>query len=256
MNIDQTLITKITAEVLAQLQQPEAAKGHGGDYGVYETVDEGVAAAREAYLSLRALSIRERENLVKAMREAAYNNAELLAKMAVEESGMGRVADKIIKNQMGALNTPGTEDLRTEAKTGDHGLTLYEMGPYGVIGSITPTTNPSETIICNGIGMIAAGNAVFFSPHPTARNTSLTTIKILNKAIMAAGGPANLLTAVANPSLETTNAMMSHPGINMLVATGGPGVVKAVLSSGKKAIGAGAGNPPAVVDATADIPKA
>lgn len=256
MNVDQTLITKIAAQVLAKLQQSAAGGSDGGDYGVYQTVDEGVAAAREAYKQLRALSIAEREKLIKAMREAAYNHAELLAKMAVEESGMGRVADKIIKNQMGAMKTPGTEDLRTEAQTGDHGLTLYEMGPYGVIGSITPTTNPSETIICNGIGMIAAGNAVFFSPHPTAKNTSLTTIKILNKAIIAAGGPANLLTAIEKPSLEATNAMMSHRDINMLVATGGPGVVKAVLSSGKKAIGAGAGNPPAVVDTTADIPKA
>jgi propionaldehyde dehydrogenase len=104
--------------------------------------------------------------------------------------------------------------------------------------------------------MVAAGNAVVFSPHPTAKGTSLLTIKLLNEAIVKAGGPANLLTAVAEPSLEATNAMMNHPGINMLVATGGPAVVKAVMSCGKKAIGAGAGNPPAVVDETADIEKA
>lgn len=176
--------------------------------------------------------------------------------MAVNESGMGRVADKILKNQLAARKTPGTEDLETEAWSGDKGLTLIERGPFGVIGAITPTTNPSETVINNGIGMIAAGNSVVFSPHPTAKNTSLKTIRILNEAIIGAGGPANLLTAVAEPSLEATNAMMAHPHINMLVATGGPAVVRAVMSSGKKAIGAGAGNPPAIVDETANIERA
>ncbi|WP_425060127.1 Aldehyde-alcohol dehydrogenase [Sporomusa carbonis] len=254
MTIDQNLIAKITAEVMARVQAQTGKDS--GDGGIFATIDQAVAAARTAQKQLKNLSIEKREELIKAMREAACENAVLLAEMAVKESGMGRVADKILKNQLAARKTPGTEDLRTEAWSGDRGLTLIEMGPYGVIGSITPTTNPSETVICNGIGMIAAGNAVVFSPHPTAKNTSLTTIRILNEAIVKAGGPANLLTAVAEPSLEATNAMMKHPGINMLVATGGPAVVKAVMSSGKKAIGAGAGNPPVIVDETADIEKA
>ncbi len=253
MIVDQTLITKIAAEVLAKLQSPCESSNSSG---IYATVEEAVAAARQAYQELRTLSLEKREELVQAMRDAAYDNAALVAKMAVEESGMGRIADKTLKNQMAARKTPGTENLCTEAWSGDCGLSLVEMGPFGVIGAITPTTNPSETIICNGIGMIAAGNAVFFSPHPTAKNTSLYMIRLLNEAIMQAGGPANLLTAISQPSIEATTEMMNHPGINMLVATGGPGVVKAVLSSGKKAIGAGAGNPPAVVDETADIPKA
>lgn len=146
--------------------------------------------------------------------------------------------------------------MRTEVFSGDDGLTLVELSPYGVIGAITPTTNPTETIICNSIGMIAAGNAVVFSPHPRAKNTSLYAIKIFNQAIVEAGGPKNLITTVANPSIEQAEIMMKHKTIKMLVATGGPGVVKAVLSSGKKAIGAGAGNPPVVVDETADIEKA
>jgi propionaldehyde dehydrogenase len=253
MIVDQTLITKITSEVLAKLKCPCDQSNSGG---IYDTVEEAVAAARQAYKELRALSLEKREQLVQAMRDASYDNAALVAKMAVEESGMGRIDDKTLKNQMAAKKTPGTENLRTEAWSGDCGLSLVEMGPFGVIGAITPTTNPSETIICNGIGMIAAGNAVFFSPHPTAKNTSLYMIRLLNEAIIKAGGPANLLTAISQPSIEATTEMMKHPGINMLVATGGPGVVKAVLSSGKKAIGAGAGNPPAVVDETADIPKA
>lgn len=254
MIVDQTLIAQITSAVVARINERSA--GVSFSDGVFPTIDEAVAAARWAHRELRLLTLEKREELIKAMRDAAYNNADLLAQMAVEESGMGRVADKVLKNQIVARKTPGTEDLRTEAWSGDYGLTVIEMAPYGVIGAITPTTNPSETVICNGIGMIAAGNAVVFSPHPTAKNTSLKTIRILNEAILKAGGPANLLTAVAEPSIEAANAMMQHPDINMLVATGGPAVVKAVLSSGKKAIGAGAGNPPAVVDETADIAKA
>ena len=140
--------------------------------------------------------------------------------------------------------------------SGDNGLTLVEYSPFGVIGSITPTTNPTETIICNSIGMLAAGNAVVFSPHPRAKKVSLHLIQLINKALCKAGAPANLVVTVSAPSIENTNAMMSHPKIRMLVATGGPAIVKTVLSSGKKAIGAGAGNPPVVVDETADIEKA
>jgi propionaldehyde dehydrogenase len=254
MSIDQALIEKITLEILTKMQGRKPPSCHGG--GIFATVDEAVAAARKAYQELRTLSIEKRETLIQAMRDVAYENATILAQMAVDESGMGRVSDKIIKNQLAARKTPGTEDLTTQAWSGDSGLTLIEMGPYGVIGAITPTTNPTETVICNGIGMIAAGNAVFFSPHPTAKNTSIKIITLLNEAIIKAGGPANLLTSVAEPSITAANEMMKHPGINMLVATGGPGVVKAVLSSGKKAIGAGAGNPPVIVDETADIEKA
>jgi len=254
MSIDQALIERITLEVLTKMQGEKTPSCHG--VGIFDTVDEAVAAARKAYQELRTLSIEKRETLIQAMRDVAYENATILAQMAVDESGMGRVSDKIIKNQIAARKTPGTEDLTTQAWSGDSGLTLIEMGPYGVIGAITPTTNPTETVICNGIGMIAAGNAVFFSPHPTAKNTSIKIITLLNEAIVKAGGPANLLTSVVDPSITAANAMMKHPGINMLVATGGPGVVKAVLSSGKKAIGAGAGNPPVIVDETADIEKA
>lgn len=252
---EQELIAKITAQVVARLQQGQVA-GAKQSYGAFDSIDEAVAAARKAYQSLRVLPLEKREQLVAAMRQAAYDHAEIMAEMAVTESGMGRYSDKVIKNRMAAMKTPGTEDLKTQAWSGDCGLTLVEMGPYGVVGAITPTTNPTETVICNGIGMIAAGNAVFFSPHPTAKNTSIWTIQLLNKALVEAGGPPNLLTTVYNPSIAVANAMMKHPGVNLLVATGGPGVVKAVLSSGKKAIGAGAGNPPAVVDETADIEKA
>lgn len=252
--MDEQLISKIAAQVLAKLQDQEPAGR--GSLGIFAELDDAVAAARQAYRQLKTLTREKRESLIMAVREAACTNAALLSELAVRETGMGRVADKIIKNRLAATKTPGTEDLHTEACSGDRGLTIVERGPYGVIGAITPTTNPSETIINNCIGMIAAGNAVVFSPHPSAVETSRKTLEIINEAIVRAGGPENLLAAVARPSIETAERLMKHPSINMLVATGGPAVVRAVLSSGKKAIGAGAGNPPAVVDQTADIAKA
>ena len=169
---------------------------------------------------------------------------------------MGRVADKIIKHQLVANKTPGTEDLHPTAFSGDCGLTLVEMAPYGVIGSITPSTNPSETVICNSIGMIAGGNGVVFNPHPHACKTANYAVDLVNRAILEAGGPENLVVTVEHPTKESSDEMMQSPIVRMLVATGGPGVVKALLSSGKKAIGAGAGNPPVIVDDTADIEKA
>ncbi|MCM1441835.1 MAG: aldehyde dehydrogenase EutE, partial [Roseburia sp.] len=183
-------------------------------------------------------------------------NLDYISRLAVEETGMGAYEYKLVKNRLAATKTPGIEDLTTDAMTGDDGLTLVEYSPFGVIGSITPTTNPTETVICNSIGMLAAGNAVVFSPHPRAKMVSLHLIQLINRALAREGAPANLVVTVAEPSIENTNAMMNHPAVRMLVATGGPAIVKTVLSSGKKAIGAGAGNPPVVVDETANIEKA
>ncbi len=182
--------------------------------------------------------------------------AEIMARMGVQETGMGNVGHKILKHQLVAEKTPGTEDITTTAWSGDRGLTLIEMGPFGVIGAITPCTNPSETILCNSMGMIAGGNTVVFNPHPAAIKTSIYAINLINEASLAAGGPDNVACTVEKPTLETSNIMMKHPDIPLIAATGGPGVVTAVLSSGKRGIGAGAGNPPAVVDETADIRKA
>ena len=130
------------------------------------------------------------------------------------------------------------------------------MAPYGIIGSITPSTNPSETVLCNSIGMIAAGNGVVFNPHPNAKDTSNYAVDLVNRAVQAAGGPENIVVSVKTPTMDSSKEMVSSPAVKMLVATGGPGVVKMLLSSGKKAIGAGAGNPPVIVDDTADIAKA
>ncbi|MFZ5975888.1 MAG: aldehyde dehydrogenase family protein [Bacillota bacterium] len=238
------------------IQELSASKNYAGGSGVFETVDEAVEAARIAQKELVKLSLSQRNGLIRAMREAAKENVELIAKMAWEETGLGRYEDKVLKNILAIEKTPGIEDLQAQVHTGDGGLTLTELSPYGVIGAITPMTNPTATIICNSIGMIAAGNSVVFSPHPNAKNCSRTLIEILNRAIVQAGGPNNLLTATATPSIQSANEMMQHPTVSMIVATGGPGVVKTALSTGKKAIGAGAGNPPALVDTTANLEKA
>lgn len=228
------------------------------NYGVFDDINDAIEAADKAQKQLYNLSIDERDRFADVIRETVLKeeNLNLISKMAVEETEIGRVSDKIIKNKVAATKTPGKEDLKTNALTGSNGLMLEEFCPFGVIGSITPTTNPTETIISNSISMIVGGNSVVFSPHPRAKKTSITLIKMLNKALVENGAPDNLITMVKEPSIEATNDMMKHPKIRLLVATGGPGIVKTVLSSGKKAIGAGAGNPPVVVDETANIEKA
>lgn len=254
MKIEAKHIEAIVKRVLSEAQTSNNSKPSG--YGMFDKMDDAIEAAYIAQKELMKLSLAKREQIIEAIRRDCRENAELLAKMGHEESGMGRYEDKVLKNLLVINKTPGLEDLNCDAVTGDDGLTLYEYAPFGVIGSITPVTNPSETIINNSIGMVAAGNAVVFSPHPGATKTSRKTIEIINNAIMSVGGPENLITSVIKPSLENTQIMMKHEKIDMLVATGGPGVVNAVMTSGKKAIGAGAGNPPALVDETADIEKA
>jgi acyl-CoA reductase-like NAD-dependent aldehyde dehydrogenase len=176
--------------------------------------------------------------------------------MAVAETKLGRVDHKLKKNGLVIEKTPGLEILRPVAYSGDHGLMITERAPYGVIGAITPTTNPTETIICNGIGMVAGGNAVVFNVHPGAKGVSNYLVDKLNEAITGAGGPENLVCSIAEPTIESAQKLMKHPGIRLLVVTGGPAVVREAMNSGKRAIAAGPGNPPVVVDETADLQKA
>ena len=224
--------------------------------GVFDDLDGATAAARVAYERLGETPVAVREKVVEAMREVTRRHAEELARMAVEETGLGNVPDKIQKNLLCANKTPGPEILKPYAVTGDHGLMLMERAPFGVIGSITPSTNPTETIINNGIGMVSGGNAVVFNGHPSAKGVVCHFIELLNEAITAAGGPENLVCTLAEPSIESAQALMTHKGVRLLVVTGGPVVVKAAMNSGKRAIAAGPGNPPAVVDATAHLAQA
>ncbi len=224
--------------------------------GVYENMNDAIAAANEGYQCVRSMSVEKREKIITAIRELTRAEAAVLGELGVAETGMGKPEHKRLKHILVADKTPGTEDIVSEAKTGDNGLTLVEMAPFGVVGAITPSTNPSETVICNSIGMIAAGNGVVFNPHPGAIATSNYAVDLVNRASKMAGGPDVLVASTVKPTMESADIMYKHPSIRLLVCTGGPGVVRSVLSSGKKAIGAGAGNPPVIVDDTADIVKA
>lgn len=257
MNVDLNLVEKLVQKVMEQVDATQELTT-AGDWGVFATMDEAIDAAEAAQRKYLGCSMADRAKYVQVIRDVALKkeNLEYMSQATVDETGMGGYEYKLVKNTLAATKSPGIEDLTTEALTGDDGLTLVEYSPFGVIGAITPTTNPTETVICNSIGMLAAGNAVVFSPHPRAKNVTIFLIKALNRALAEAGAPANLIVTVAEPSIENTNAMMKNPKVRMLVATGGPSIVKAVLSSGKKAIGAGAGNPPVVVDETANIEKA
>ena len=253
MELNENYINQIVQNVVKNL---ENAAPQQRLKGVFDSMTDALEAVNKAYQFYRSYSIAQREKMIANIRKLTLEEAETLAKLGVEETGMGRVSDKIIKHQLVANKTPGTEDLKPTALTGDDGLTLVEMAPFGVIGSITPSTNPSETVICNSIGMIAGGNGVVFNPHPNACRTANYAVDLVNRAIVEAGGPENLVVSVAKPTMDTSKEMMASPIVRMLVATGGPGVVRTLLSSGKKAIGAGAGNPPVIVDDTADVAKA
>ncbi len=253
MLVNENLVQDIVQEVVAKLNMQEPA---GKSHGVFQDMNDAIAAAKAAQTVVRRMSLDQREQIISNIRRKIHENAEVLARMGVNETGMGNVGHKILKHHLVADKTPGTEDLKTTAWSGDRGLTLIEMGPFGVIGAITPCTNPSETVLCNSIGMIAAGNTVVFNPHPQAIRTSMYALNLINEASLEAGGPDNVACTVEKPTLETSNIMMKHKDIPLIAATGGPGVVTAVLSSGKRGIGAGAGNPPAVVDETADVRKA
>lgn len=265
INLTEAQVNEIVARVVSEYKKPAADSGKEWDstqyhgrklIGVYATMEEAIAAANEGYKAVRSMSVAQREKIVTAIREFTRQDAQIMANLGVAETKMGRVDHKYAKHLLVADKTPGTEDIIEEARTGDHGLTLTEMAPFGVVGAITPSTNPSETVICNSIGMICAGNGVVFNPHPGAIATSNYAVDLVNRAVASAGGPKVLVASVVKPTLDTANVMYKHPSIKLLVCTGGPGVVKAVLSSGKKAIGAGAGNPPVIVDDTADIDKA
>ncbi len=224
--------------------------------GVFTTLDEAARAAKAAFLQYCEFPLRRRAEMIERIRVRLQERVPLLSELAVAETGLGRAEDKQIKNSLVIRKTPGPEILRPESVSGDDGLMLTEWAPYGVIGSITPVTNPSETIINNGIAMLAAGNTVVFNPHPSAKNVSRLAMSIMNEAAQELGAPKNLLCCVKEPTLESAQALMHHKAVRLLVVTGGPGVVRAALDSGKKCITGGPGNPPAVVDETADIAKA
>ncbi|OSY28490.1 aldehyde dehydrogenase EutE [Klebsiella pneumoniae] len=234
--MNQQDIEQVVKAVLLKMKDSSQPAGTVHDMGVFASLDDAVAAATVAQQGLKRVAMRQQ--VIQAIREAGEKYARELAELAVTETGMGRVEDKFAKNVAQARGTPGVECLTPQVLTGDNGLTLIENAPWGVVASVTPSTNPAATVINNAISLIAAGNSVVFAPH-------------------AAGGPANLLVTVANPDIDTAQRLFKYPGIGLLVVTGGEAVVEAARKhTNKRLIAAGAGNPPVVVDETADLPRA
>jgi aldehyde dehydrogenase len=273
MGLDEAKIEEIVARVVERLGAgPTAAPARAaatpdtrktassniprGTLGVYADADAAAKAARRGFEANERLAVATRARMIAAMRQVTLANNELLSRYAVEETGLGRYEDKLSKNRLVAEKTPGVEILRPVAFTGDDGLMLTERAPYGVILAVTPTTNPTETILCNAIGMVAGGNSVVFNVHPSAARVCNWFVHLLNEAIAGAGGPRDVVVSVEQPTIESANTLMKHPLVRIVVVTGGPAVVKAAMGSGKKTIGAGPGNPPAVVDETAHLDRA
>lgn len=224
--------------------------------GVFETIDQAVKAASEAFRALNAMTLEQRKEIIEAIRKVGIDNARTFSDMTRKETKMGRLDDKIAKHYSSSLKTPGIEDLYPKAWSGDNGLTIVEMAPWGVIAAVTPSTHPVPTLINNSISMISAGNSVVFAPHPASKRVFAFALSKLNEAIIASGGPENLITTTFEPTIESANQLFYHPGVKLLVVTGGPGVVKAAMQVPKKAIAAGPGNAPVLIDETADIPQA
>lgn len=263
---DEKELEQIIREILVELKDKPTSISLGGSIqlgtlspgqdGVFDSIDDAVNAARVAHEQLRLCSLAKRKKIIAAIREQARLYAKELAYMAYEETHFGDAEAKVQKNIVVANKTPGPEIIESVGMSGDHGLTVIERAPYGVIGSITPSTNPTATIINNAISILSGGNSVVFNAHPRAKKVSIRTIQLINQAIRAVSGPANLLTVTAEPTVEGAQYLMSHPGVDLLLVTGGPAVVKVAMQSGKRAICAGPGNPPYVVDESANIEKA
>ncbi|PKM99634.1 MAG: aldehyde dehydrogenase EutE [Elusimicrobia bacterium HGW-Elusimicrobia-2] len=222
---------------------------------LFDTMDEAISASVKAQKFFQDQGVEKRVKIIEAIRKAALDNAEVLASAAQIETKMGRAADKIIKNKLAAEKTPGVEDVQPGAFTGDHGMTLVEYGPFGVVGSVIPSTNPTSTVINNTISILSGGNSVIFAPHPSAKNCSLKAISILQNAVSSAGGPGALISAMKKPSLEGAEMLFDDPRVKLMAVTGGPAVVRRAMRSEKRVIAAGPGNPPVVIDETAQFPK-
>ncbi len=242
------------ASALAAQAELEA-QAELGD-GIYRTIDEAVAAAKRAQVRYADMGLGARREIIDAVRRSMLEHAEHLAMLAHTETGLGRYEDKIRKNRLVTTKAPGPEDLEPQAVTGDEGMAVIEWAPVGLVGAITPTTNPTSTIINNTISIVSAGNAVVFNVHPGAKKCSAENVRLINRAIVGAGGPPDLVTAIPAPTIDSAKELMHHPDIRVLLVTGGPGVVREALKTDKRAVAAGPGNPPVIVDETADIERA
>lgn len=275
INIDENVLKSVVEDVLRKLGQqavPAASaaapsspaekpscgchlRSNNGKEGVFATATEAAEAAAEAQKLLRNKGIAGRVKVVDIIKKTCAEKAVEWGKLEFEETKIGRLEHKIAKLQ-GIPNVPGVEWLAPRGMSGDHGITLEENTPFGVIGAVTPVTHSIPTISCNIISMVAAGNAVVFNAHPNGAKCAVTAVRHFNRLIEAELGISNLVTIVEHPTIESFNDLCKSPHVNLLCVTGGPGVVKAAMKSGKRAICAGPGNPPVVVDETANLKKA
>lgn len=258
MQINEDIIKSVVAQVLAEVARNGnvAPTSFAGRHGIFYSVDEAVKAARTAFEQLQERGLAERKRIIDHIRRISIDNCVELGTMEMNETKIGRLEHKIEKLKTLGERSPGTEFLRTEAFSGDHGLAVIEHAPFGVIGAITPVTHSLPTITGNSVSMIAAGNAVVVNPHPSGKKVAAEGVRRFNEAIHRDLGIDNLISLIAEPTLDTANELFAHRGVNMICVTGGPAVARAALRSGKRAVVAGPGNPPVVVDETADLDRA
>ena len=250
MQANADTIRSVVQEVLAQLGKTPKAPLRDGDLGVFQSVDQAVAAATEGFKKLSESPLAARSTVIEIVRKMCDEQAEELGRLEFEETKIGRLDHKIEKLKIIKL-VPGVEFMRTDAVSGDHGLSITEYAPFGVIGAITPVTHSLPTLAGNIVNMIAGGNTMIVNPHPSGARIACEGVRRFNRAIYKATGLENLVTIIEKPTLETAAAIFAHRGVRLLCVTGGPAVARAAMESRKKAIVAGPGNPPVVVDETA-----
>lgn len=259
MQTTEALIRNVVQEVLARMGgAPPSPNGRGfrGRHGIFTCVNEAVAAATEAFDRLSAMSLAERKRIIDHIRRISIEQSVELGTMEMDETKIGRLPHKIEKLRTLGERTPGVEFLKSEVFSGDHGLAVIEHAPFGVIGAITPVTHSLPTITGNAVSMIAGGNTLVVNPHPSGKRVAAEGVRRFNQAIERDLGVDNLICLIAEPTLESANAIFSHRGVKLICVTGGPAVARAAMNSGKRAIVAGPGNPPVVVDETADLDRA
>jgi aldehyde dehydrogenase len=255
--IDPVLVSKVVSEVLARLKsQTAAAPSAQGGFGVYEQMNDAVEAAHRSFEKLKESGVSARRKAIAVIRRMCVSKAQEWGAIEFNETKIGRLDHKIEKLKICGDLVPGVEMLERSAFSGDFGLTIIDFAPWGVIGAVTPSTHSVPTLTGNAINMIAAGNAVVFNTHPAAAHCAAVAIRAYNEAIFQDTGISDLLTTVVKPTLQTFDEMCKHPNVKLLCVTGGPAVVNAAMKTGKRAICAGPGNPPVVVDETADLERA
>ncbi|MDA0255662.1 MAG: aldehyde dehydrogenase EutE [Planctomycetota bacterium] len=236
--------------------RPAGQPGPANAHGLFGSVDEAVRAAQAAFEQLESLGMEGRRRAIAHIRRIAIDDAEELGGMEFAETGIGRLDHKIEKLKVLGEKVPGVEFMESQVFSGDHGLAVIEHAPFGVIAAITPVTHSLPTIACNAINMLAAGNTLVVNPHPSGRKVAAEGVRRFNAAIQRDLGIDNLISLVAEPTLESAAELFNHRGVKLICVTGGPAVARAALQSSKRAIVAGPGNPPVVVDATADLERA